>query len=150
MMHPLIYLEDSEKNGDDPHESPSNPNYVDNTPEFGTPSKKNTKEPTSELDSYALSETSAPTREVYMGHPTPRIRSTQIYHPRGAHQGGSLGIHPENCILVQYKILEAVEDLLTPTKSPHQIPTNLEEMYKDAVGADLTREDMATEDLLRW
>ena len=49
----------------------------------------------------------------------------------------------ESRILVQDKRLEEVEDLLTPTKSPSQIPTNLEEVGKYAVGADLTRDDMA-------
>ena len=52
----------------------------------------------------------------------------------------------------QYKILEAGEDLLTPNKSPSKISTNLNEVGKDAVGADITREEMAklwsTEELL--
>ena len=52
----------------------------------------------------------------------------------------------------QGKILEAREDLLTLTESPYQIPTNLEEVDKDAVGSELTREDVdnlwSTEDLL--
>ena len=52
----------------------------------------------------------------------------------------------------QYKSLQVGEDLLTPTESPPKIPTNLEELEKYEVGANLTREDMAklwsTEQLL--
>ena len=29
------------------------------------------------------------------------------------------------------------------TEIPYQIPTKLKEVYKDAIGSDLTREDMA-------
>ena len=36
-------------------------------------------------------------------------------------------------VLGQYKILEAVEDLLTPTEIPYQIPTNLYEVDKDEI-----------------
>ena len=43
----------------------------------------------------------------------------------------------------QDKSLEPGEDLITPTKSPSQIPTNLEDVDKDGIGADLMREDMA-------
>ena len=43
----------------------------------------------------------------------------------------------------QEESLEVGEDLLTSTEIPHQIPTNLEEMDKDAVGSNLMREDMA-------
>ena len=35
--------------------------------------------------------------------------------------------------------LEAGEDLLTPTKSPPQIPTNLKEVGKDVIGFELMR-----------
>ena len=55
-------------------------------------------------------------------------------------------------VLGQGEILEAVEDLLTPTESPYQIPTNLEEVDKDTIGAKLAREEIAklwsSEDLL--
>ena len=37
------------------------------------------------------------------------------------------------CILGQDESLEPGEDLISPTKSPSQIPTNLEEVYKDEV-----------------
>ena len=47
-------------------------------------------------------------------------------------------------ILGQNESLETVEDPLTTTKSPSQIPTNLEEVGdKDTVEANITREDMA-------
>ena len=46
-------------------------------------------------------------------------------------------------ILCQYYNLEEGEDLLTPTESPSQIPTNLEEVDKDAVGSNLATENMA-------
>ena len=45
-------------------------------------------------------------------------------------------------ILGQYKSLKAVEDLLTTTESPSQIPTNMEYVVKYVIGAELTREDM--------
>ena len=48
----------------------------------------------------------------------------------------------EILILVQDESLEAVEDLLTLTKSPSQIPTNLEEVEKDFSEANLMREYM--------
>ena len=48
--------------------------------------------------------------------------------------------------------MEVGEDLLTPTDSQSKILSNLEEVEKDAIGDDLTRDDMAklwsTEDLL--
>ena len=40
--------------------------------------------------------------------------------------------------MVQYESLEAGEDLLTPTKIPSPIPTNLEEVEKYVVGFELT------------
>ena len=43
----------------------------------------------------------------------------------------------------QDNILEAGEDLLTPNNIPSQIPTNLEEVEKETVGAELTRKYMA-------
>ena len=49
----------------------------------------------------------------------------------------------EILILGQYKSLESGDDLLTVTDVPSQIPTNLEEVEKDAVGAEITREVMA-------
>ena len=52
----------------------------------------------------------------------------------------------------QDKSLGAGKYLLTPTDSPSKTPTNLEEVDKDAIGANLTREDMyklcSTKDLL--
>ena len=52
----------------------------------------------------------------------------------------------------QYKILEIGEDLLTLTDCPSKLPTNLEEVYWNAIGDNTTREDMAkiwsTKDLL--
>ena len=45
--------------------------------------------------------------------------------------------------LGQDKSLEVGEELLTPTERPYQIPTNLEEVDKDPMGVDITREDMA-------
>ena len=87
-----------------------------------------------------------------------RVISTQIFHPIGSHQGGSshqgefLGKHLEIHILDQDKSLESREDLVTPTDIQYQIPTNLEDVDKDMIGADLMREDMAnlwsTKDLL--
>ena len=76
------------------------------------------------------------------------------FHSKGAHQVGSMGRHLEIYILGQDEILEAGEDLLTPTGIPSQITTNSEEVDKESVGYELTREDMAklwpTEDLLVW
>ena len=46
-------------------------------------------------------------------------------------------------MLVQDKILEAGEDLLTLTKIPSQIPTKLDKVDKNTVGDELTREGMA-------
>ena len=46
-------------------------------------------------------------------------------------------------ILGQDQCLEAGEYILTPTKIPSKIPINLEEVEKDVVGANLTREYMA-------
>ena len=43
----------------------------------------------------------------------------------------------------QDKILEAGDNLINPTDIPSQIPTNLEEVEKDVIGAELTREEMA-------
>ena len=43
----------------------------------------------------------------------------------------------------QYESLEVGEDLLTMTKSTSQLPTKLEELGNDIVGADIMREDMA-------
>ena len=43
---------------------------------------------------------------------------------------------------IQNLVLEAEEDLLTPTDISSQIPTNLEEANKDGVGDKFTREDM--------
>ena len=71
------------------------------------------------------------------------VRSAHIFYYRGAHQRGSLERDLEIRVLVQYKILEAGEDLLTPIECPSQIPTKLEDVDKDAVGAGLMREEMA-------
>ena len=38
--------------------------------------------------------------------------------------------------------LKAVEDLITTTNRPSQLPTNLKEVDKGVVGAKLTRDDM--------
>ena len=46
-------------------------------------------------------------------------------------------------ILGQDKSLEVGKDLLTTTKRPSQIPTNLEEVDKYSMGVEITREDMA-------
>ena len=156
-MHLLIYPEDY--NDED---SLSNPPSAEPTPEPGPPSKKTTKETTSEPDSDYLSEPSAPTREDSIGclspkgivryqkvSDTPRF-TTLEEHTKESPWGGTWKIR----VLGQDKSLEAVEDLLTPTRSSSQIPTNLEEVYKDLIGAELTREDIAklcsTEDLLGW
>ena len=52
----------------------------------------------------------------------------------------------------QDKSLEAGDNLINPTDIPSQIPTNLEEADKYAIGSKLTREDMAklwsTKDIL--
>ena len=53
-----------------------------------------------------------------------------------------LGVTYKIRILVQYKSLEAGEDLLTPTKIPSQTPTNLDKVEKYMVVAELMREDM--------
>ena len=66
-MPPLIYLEDSGNEEDNPHESPSDPPSADPNPEFGPSSKK----PTSETDYSALLEPYAPMRESSMGHLSP-------------------------------------------------------------------------------
>ena len=67
MTPPLIYLEDS-----DDEDYLSNPLFVEPIPKTGTPSEKSTEEPTSETDSDALSEPSAPTREDSMGNLAPK------------------------------------------------------------------------------
>ena len=75
-----------------------------------------------------------------------------IFRPRVMHQGDLLGRHLQIRILGKIGSLEAGEDLITPTESPYQLPTNLEEADNDVVGSDITREDIAkmwsTEDLL--
>ena len=57
-------------------------------------------------------------------------------------------------ILGQDESLEVVGNLLTPTKSPPQIPTNLGEVRKYAAGSDIMRKKMAkiwsSEYLLVW
>ena len=39
--------------------------------------------------------------------------------------------------------LEVGKDIITTTKSPPQLPTNLEGVYKDVVGDELKGEDIA-------
>ena len=46
VMPPFIYLEDSNEEEDDPHESLRNPPSADPTPKPGPPSENSTKEPT--------------------------------------------------------------------------------------------------------
>ena len=67
------------------------------------------------------------------------VRSAHIFYYRGAHQRVSLERDLEIRVLVQYKSLEAGEDLLTPTDIPSQIPTNLEKVDKYVVGYELMR-----------
>ena len=63
-----------------------------------------------------------------------------------------MGRHLKIRILGQGKSLKLGEDLLTLTETPSQIPTNLEEVDKDAIGYKLKRNYMAnlwsTKDLL--
>ena len=90
VMSQIIYPDYSNNEEDEPCESLSEPPSVDPTSQAG-----------SELDAHALSELSAPTREVSMGHLASRrhrdiperVRSTHIFHPRGAYQGGLLERH---------------------------------------------------------
>ena len=130
-MSPLIYPEEYEN-----EDSLNDPTSAETTPNPVTPSGKPTKEPTSEPDSYALSESSAPTREDSMGHLSPKdiVGYQKVSDPpRFATLEESTKESPwgdtwKIRILVQDNILDAGEDLLTPTESPYQIPTNLEEV----------------------
>ena len=67
VMPQLIYTEDS-----DDDESLRDPPSAEPTPETGPPSKKTTEEPTSEPNYDAISEPSAPMREDFMGHLSPK------------------------------------------------------------------------------
>ena len=114
-----------------------------------------------EPDSDALSELPTHTRGGSTGHLSPK--DILRYH-KGSYQPRLFTLEERTkeapwgdtwkirLILVQDKILEVGEDLLTPTESPSQIPTNLKEVYKYAIGSDLTRGYMdklwSTEDLL--
>ena len=71
-MPPLIYLEDSCDEEDNPSESPTDPPSTEPTPELVPPIKKPTEEPTLETYSDDPSETSAPTGGCYMGHIPPK------------------------------------------------------------------------------
>ena len=118
------------------------------------------RKPTSKPYFDALSEPSVPTREGYIGHLSPEdiVRyhmesdqptfETLEERTNEAPWGDTRKIR----IWGQDGSLEAGKDLLTPNKSPYQIPTKLEEVYKDVIGAKLTKEVMAklcsTEDLL--
>ena len=66
-----IYPENSNDEEDDPCESPSDPPFPDPTPEHVTARNKPTKELTTEPNYEALSEPSAPTTDVSMGHLSP-------------------------------------------------------------------------------
>ena len=63
-----------------------------------------------------------------------------------------MGRHLENQDLGQDKILEEEEYLLSPTESQSKIPTNLEEMDRGTIGANIKMEDMdklwSTKDLM--
>ena len=160
VMPPLIYPEDYDEEEDDPHESPNYLTFTGTTPEPEPPGKKPTNEPTFEDNSDSLSGPSAPTKEFYMGNLSPReivIYQKGSYPPRFVtlEELTKEDLWGDTCkirILGQYKSLEAVEDLLNPTKSPSPIPTNLEDVDKDVLGDDLTKEDMeelwSTKDLL--
>ena len=144
-MPPLIYPEDS-----DDEEYLIDPPSADPTPEPGPPSEKPTNETTSEPDSDALSETSSPMREDYMGNLDPKEISryqkgsdlprfaTLEKRTKESPWGDTWKIR----ILGQGKILEAGQDLITPTKIPSKIPINFEEVDQDAIGGEFTREHM--------
>ena len=76
---------------------------------------------------------------TYLMHLYPPIFIAQEERTKEAPWGDTCKIR----ILGQYKSLESGEDLLTPTESPFKIPTNLEDVDKDVIGDELTREDMA-------
>ena len=144
-MSPLIYPEEYEN-----EDSLNDPTSAETTPNPVTPSGKPTKEPTSEPDSYALSESSAPTREDSMGHLSQKDISRYqkgSYPPRFTTleertKEDTWGNTRQIRILGQDKSLEVEEYLITLTESPYQIPTNLEEVDKNAIAAKIMREDM--------
>ena len=160
VMPLLVCPEGCDDKEDVPCESLIDPPSAEPTPELGPPSEKPTKEPTSEPDSSTLSEPSAPTGEGSMGHLYPKEISL---YQKGSDTPRFFTLEERTKedpwgdiwnirIWGQDKSLEAGEDPPTPTKSPFQIPTNLEEVGKDAVGAEIMREDMdklwSTQDLL--
>ena len=115
------------------------------TPE---PGPQPTKEPALEPDSDTLSEPSSPTREDTIGHLSPKdiLRYQKgSYPPRFATleertKEAPCGVTWKIRILGQDKSLEAGEDLLTLTRSPSQISTNLEELDKDSILSELMSE----------
>ena len=137
--------------GGQPPWSPEKLSFWNPTSESGPPSGKPTKELTPETDYDALSEISMPTREGSMGNlfpwdiiryqkgPDPPIFSTLEEPNKEASWRDTWKIR----IWGQDKILEAGEDLLTLTKNPSQIPTKLDKVDKNAIGADITMEGMS-------
>ena len=140
MITLLIYIEDYKyKESYHPRkkpwgicEAPRDTPSAGPTSELGPPSEKPTKEPTSEPKYDTSSEYYEPTKEGFMGQIYPGYI---VRYRRGEDQPwfdtleerskeASWGDIWKIQILVQEETLEAVEDLLTPTKIPSQLPTS--------------------------
>ena len=133
VMPPLICPEESYDEEDDPCEYPSDPPYVEPTPEPVPPSGKTTKEPTSKPSYHVLSEPSAPIREGYMGHLSP---GDIVRYQKGSDLPilSTLDDRTKEApwidtwksgFEVKSRSLEAGEDLPNPTKIPYQTSTKL-------------------------
>ena len=157
VMPPLIYSEDSD-NKESPRKLPS----TEPTLYPGPPSEEPNEGPTSKPNSDSLLEPSVPRREDSMGNLPPK---EIVIYQKGSDPTKFATLEERTKedpwgdtwkirILGQDKSLEAGEDLLAPTESPYKIPTNLEELDKDVIGAYLTKKDMtklwSTNDLLGW
>ena len=150
-MQPLIHMYYSNNKEDGNGDSPRKYLYSETTRDTVHPSEIYIKEPTSAHSPGTSLEPSVPTREDNKGS---LDLGDIMKYPKGSDlpifatleectKESPWGDTWNICILGKDQWLKAGEDLLTPTEIPSKIPINLEEVEKDMIISNLTREDMA-------